>query len=230
MRAVIGTGFFMHVGRDNASMTVLPTTATLADWAVVFDVGGVLIDWNPRHLYRKLFDGDAAAMEDFLARVCSHDWNLMQDAGRPFAEGVADLSARFPEHAEKIAAYDSRWEEMIAGTIDGTVAILRELQARGTPLYCLTNFSTEKFPLCRRRFDFFAAFAGIVVSGEIGMVKPDRAIYDHLVGTYGLTPSRCLFIDDNQDNVAGAHAAGLQAIRYTSPARLRRELTARGLM
>jgi 2-haloacid dehalogenase len=197
---------------------------------VVFDFGGVLIDWNPRHLYRQLFDGDEAAMEHFLAHVCSHDWNLMQDAGRPFAEGVAELSARFPEHAELIAAYDSRWEEMVPGAIDGTVAILRELEARGTPLYGLTNFSTEKLPLCRRRFDFFEAFAGIVVSGEIGVVKPDRAIYNHLVETHGLVPARCLFIDDNPANVAGARESGWQAVRYLSPERLRRELAGRGLL
>ena len=198
--------------------------------AVVFDVGGVLIDWNPRYVYRRLFDGDDAAMEHFLTHVCSHHWNLMQDAGRPFARGVAELTRRFPEYAELIAAYDTRWEDMVAGAIDETVAILRELEARGTPLYCLTNFSTEKLPLCLRRFDFFEAFAGIVVSGEIGLVKPDRAIYDHLVGSYGLTPSQCLFIDDNQANVAGARAAGLEAIRYVSPDRLRRELAVRGLL
>jgi len=198
--------------------------------AVVFDIGGVLIDWNPRYVYRELFDGDEAAMEHFLAHVCSHDWNLMQDAGRPFAEGVAALTACFPEHAALIAAYDTRWEDMVAGAIDGTVAILRELDARGTPLYCLTNFSTEKLPLCLGRFDFFEAFAGIVVSGEIGMVKPDRAIYDHLVETHGLTPAQCLFIDDNQANVAGARAAGWQAVRYKSSDKLRRELEARGLL
>ncbi len=197
---------------------------------VVFDVGGVLIDWNPRYVYRALFDGDETAMEHFLAHVCSHDWNLMQDAGRPFAQGVAELTARFPEHAELIAAYDTRWEDMVAGTIDETVAILREIEARGTPLYCLTNFSTDKLPLCMRRFDFFGAFDGIVVSGEIGMVKPDRAIYDHLVGMYGLTAAQCLFIDDNQDNVAGAREAGWQAVRYVSPDQLRRDLAARGLL
>ena len=169
-------------------------------------------------------------MEHFLTHVCSHDWNLMQDAGRPFAEGVAELAARSPEHAELIAAYDTRWEDMVVGAIDGTVAILRELDARGTPLYCLTNFSTEKLPLCLSRFDFFEAFDGIVVSGEIGMVKPDRAIYDHLVETYGLTPAQCLFIDDNQDNVAGARQAGWQAIRFVSPGQLLCDLAARALL
>jgi len=196
---------------------------------VIFDIGGVLIDWNPRYVYRELFDGDEAAMEHFLAHVCSHDWNLMQDAGRPFAEGVAELAARFPEQAELIVAYHTRWEDMVAGAIDGTVAILRELEARGTPLYCLTNFSTEKLPLCLNRFDFFDAFDGIVVSGEIGMVKPDRGIYDHLVESYGLIPSKSLFIDDNQANVAGAREAGWQAVRYVSPDQLRRDLANTGL-
>jgi 2-haloacid dehalogenase len=204
-------------------------TARLDAAAVIFDIGGVLIDWNPRYLYRALFDGDEAAMEHFLAHVCSHDWNLTQDAGRPFAEGVAELAARFPEQAELIAAYDTRWEDMVKGAIDGTVVILRELEARGTPLYCLTNFSTEKLPLCLNRFDFFDAFDGIVVSGEIGMVKPDRGIYDHLVETYELTPSQCLFIDDNQANVAGAREAGWQAVRYVSPDQLRRDLANTGL-
>jgi haloacid dehalogenase-like hydrolase len=135
--------------------------------AVIFDVGGVLIDWNPRHLYRKLFDGDADdAMERFLAEVCTPEWNLRQDAGRPFAEAVAELAERFPEHADLIAAYDLRWEEMLQGAHVETVEIVRELRAQGTPLYCLTNSSTEKFPLMQRRFDVFDLFDGIVVSGE----------------------------------------------------------------
>ncbi len=198
--------------------------------AVVFDVGGVLIDWNPRHLYRRLFDGDERAMEAFLARVCTPAWNLAQDAGRPFADGVAELVARFPAEAELIAAYDARWEEMVAGAIEGTVAILQALAARGVPLYALTNFSTEKFALCRARFAFLDAFAGIVVSGAIGVVKPDRAIYDHLVGVFGLDRGRCLFVDDSAANVEGARAAGLEAIRFVSPDRLRRDLAARGLL
>lgn len=149
--------------------------------AVIFDVGGVLIQWDPRHLYRRLFNGDDAAMERFLTHVCSMTWNLMQDAGRPFADGVAQLSARFPEHASLIEAFDSHWQEMVPDVIDETVEIARALHDRGVPLFALTNFSTEKFPLVRRRFDVFDLFEGIVVSGEIGVVKPDRAIYLHLL-------------------------------------------------
>jgi hypothetical protein len=129
--------------------------------------------WNPRHLYRELFAGDGDdAMEWFLAEVCTPEWNLQQDAGRPFAEAVAELTRRFPEHAELIAAYDTRWEEMVRGAHDETIEIVRELKTQGTPLYCLTNFSAEKFPSMRRRFDVFDLFDGTVVSAEIGMVKP----------------------------------------------------------
>jgi epoxide hydrolase-like predicted phosphatase len=199
--------------------------------AVIFDVGGVLIDWNPRHLYRKLFDGAGDdAMERFLAEVCTPEWNLQQDAGRPFAEAVAELTRRFPEHADLIAAYDARWEEMVPGAHDETIEIVRELKAQGTPLYCLTNFSTEKFPSVRRRFDVFDLFDGIVVSAEIGMVKPDPAAYRYLVERFGLETSSCLFVDDAEANVEAAASIGMQAIRYLSSRQLRWELQMRRVL
>lgn len=199
--------------------------------AVIFDVGGVLIDWNPRHLYRKLFDGDSdGAMERFLAEVCTPEWNLRQDVGRPFAEAVAELTGRFPDHADLIAAYDARWEEMVPGAHDETIEIVRELKARGTPLYCLTNFSTEKFPLMRRRFDVFDLFDGIVVSAEIGMVKPDPAVYRYLVERFGLEAPSCLFVDDVEANVAAASSIGMQAVRYLSSQQLRHDLQMRGAL
>jgi epoxide hydrolase-like predicted phosphatase len=199
--------------------------------AVIFDVGGVLIDWNPRHLYRKLFDGDSdGAMERFLAEVCTPEWNLRQDVGRPFAEAVAELTGRFPDHADLSAAYDARWEEMVPGAHDETIEIVRELKARGTPLYCLTNFSTEKFPLMRRRFDVFDLFDGIVVSAEIGMVKPDPAVYRYLVERFGLEAPSCLFVDDVEANVAAASSIGMQAVRYLSSRQLRHDLQMRGAL
>jgi 2-haloacid dehalogenase len=199
--------------------------------AVIFDVGGVLIDWNPRHLYRKLFDGDSdGAMERFLAEVCTPEWNLRQDVGRPFAEAVAELTGRFPDHADLIAAYDARWEEMVPGAHDETIEIVRELKARGTPLYCLTNFSTEKFPLMRRRFDVFDLFDGIVVSAEIGMVKPDPAVYRYLVERFGLEAPSCLFVDDVEANVGAASSIGMQAVHYLSGRQLRRDLQMRGVL
>ena len=198
--------------------------------AVIFDVGGVLIEWDPRHLYRRLFDGDEAAMETFLTFVCSTTWNLMQDAGRPFADGVADLTARFPEHAARIAAFDTRWEEMVPGAIDDTVDVLAALKAAGTPLYALTNFSAEKFALTRRRFPFFDLFDGIVVSGEVGLIKPDRGIYLHLMRTYGLEPTDCLFIDDSPINVLGARTIGMDTILFEGAASLQAELARRRIV
>lgn len=197
---------------------------------VVFDLGGVLIDWNPRHLYRKLFPGDEAGMEDFLATVCTQEWNSRQDAGRSFADGVTELTARHPEHAVLIAAYDTRWEEMIGGAIDGTVDLLRALRGRGVALYALTNWSRDKFPVAHRRFDFLGWFEGIVNSGEEGVIKPDPAIFRLLVDRHGITPEATLFIDDAAANVDAARALGFHAVRFESPGALGDELVRLGLL
>ena len=195
---------------------------------VVFDLGGVLIDWNPRHLYRKLLPDDAS-VEAFLAEVCTHDWNVQQDAGRTVAEAVAELSARHPERAELVAAYYGRWEEMLGGAIEEAVAVLEELDAARVPLYALTNWSRETFPIARRRFDFLQRFRGIVVSGEERAAKPDPRIYRILLERYQLDPAACLFIDDVARNAEGARAAGMEAIVYTSAAELRRQLAERSI-
>ncbi|MFO1350344.1 MAG: HAD family phosphatase [Gammaproteobacteria bacterium] len=190
---------------------------------VVFDVGGVLLDWNPRYLYRKLFT-EEAAMEHFLTHVCSYTWNLMQDAGRPFADGLVELKSRYPEHAGMINAYHQRWEEMVAGEIAGSVAILSALRKRKVPLFAITNFSTEKFVQVERRYDFFRAFSGIVVSGEVRLIKPDPAIYLRLLHENRLKAGECVFIDDSLINVRGAEAVGMHAIHFRSPAQLRDDL------
>ena len=192
----------------------------------VFDVGGVLIEWNPRHLYRKLFGGDDAQMERFLTEVCSPAWNLRQDAGRSWPEGIAELTGRWREQAALIRAFDERWEEMVPGQIDETIALVRMLKSRGVPLYCLTNFSSAKFELTRRRFDVFALFDGIVVSGEIGLVKPDPAIFRHLLQRFRLGAGQCLFVDDAPANVEGARAAGMRGHLFRGAAALARELQA----
>ena len=197
---------------------------------VVFDVGGVLLDWNPRHLYRTMFDGDHEAMECFLAGVCSPAWNLSLDAGKPFAEGVAELCGRFPDQAALIAAYDRRWEDMVQGAFEDTVDLARTLKANGYPLYALTNFSSEKMALVRPRYDFFTLFDGMVVSGEIGIVKPDPAIYRHLLDRFNLAAEETLFIDDSGVNVAGAATAGLRVIHYHSAAQLSADLARWGLL
>jgi 2-haloacid dehalogenase len=190
---------------------------------VVFDVGGVLIDWDPRHLYRKLLS-DEAAVEWFLAEVCSLEWNREQDRGRPWAEAVAQLSARFPEHAELIAAYYARWDEMVPGPVAGTVGLLGELRAHGVPCYALTNFSAEMWARVRRRFGFLGWFDGIVVSGEEGLVKPDPRIYRVLLDRFRLDPATTLYVDDQVANVAAAEALGMAAHRFTSAPDLRARL------
>jgi 2-haloacid dehalogenase len=197
---------------------------------VIFDLGGVLIDWNPRHLYRKLFGGDEAKMEEFLATICTPDWNLRQDAGRSYAEAVAALTERHPEHRALIAAWGERFDETMRGPIDGTVEILAELRARPVPLYALTNWSAETFPIGRRRFPFMDWFQGIVVSGEEGLVKPDPRIFELLLDRYGLAARRAVFIDDNARNAAAATALGMHGIHFTDPPALRRELAGLGLL
>jgi len=196
----------------------------------VFDLGGVLIDWNPRHLYRKLFAGDEAAMERFLAEVCTPDWNLAQDAGRPFAEACALLVKRHPEKKELIEAFHHRWTEMLAGPIEGTVEILRELKERGTPLYALTNWSAETFPHALERYGFLEWFIGTIVSGRERIVKPDPRIYRLLVERFEIDPAAAVYIDDNRRNTEAASALGLHGIHFTTPAALAAELRDVGLL
>ena len=201
----------------------------MATKAVVFDLGGVLIDWDPRHLYRKLL-ADEAAVEEFLATVCTPEWNAELDRGRPFAEGVAELVERHPEHAANIAAYHERWPEMVAGDIPGTVEVLAELRAAGVPLYALTNWSAETFAITRGRFEFLEWFDGLLVSGEERVTKPDPAIFRLLLDRFGLDPAATVFVDDSEANVAAARRLGIDAIRFTGPEDLRRELVARRLL
>ena len=196
----------------------------------VFDLGGVLLDWNPRHLYRKLFAGDEAAMEHFLATVCTHEWNRCQDAGRSFAEGGRLLTAEHPDKVELIDAYGARFDEMIAGPIAGMVEILAELRDRGTPLYGLTNWSAETYPPARERFAFLSWFRGILVSGEVGGIKPDPRRFEVLIERFAINPENAVYIDDVEANVAAAQSFGIHAIQFTTPARLRRELTRLGLL
>jgi 2-haloacid dehalogenase len=202
---------------------------SVATKAVVFDLGGVVIDWDPRHLYRKLL-ADEAAVEEFLATVCTPEWNAELDRGRPFAEGVAELVERHPEHAAAIAAYHERWPEMVAGDIPGTVEVLAELRAAGVPLYALTNWSAETFAITRGRFEFLEWFDGLLVSGEERVTKPDPAIFQLLLDRFGLDPTATVFVDDSEVNVAAARRLGFDAIRFTGHEELRRELVARRLL
>jgi len=197
---------------------------------VVFDLGGVLIDWNPRHLYRKLFAGDDAAMEDFLATVCNSAWNIRQDAGRPVAEATRELTVLYPHHAELIAAFYGRFDEMMPGPIEGSVAILAELRERGVPVYGLTNFSAETYPLALARFPFIGWLRGVIVSGKHGIIKPDPAIYRLLCDRFAIDPESAVFIDDNKTNAEGAERLGIKGIHFTGPEPLRAELVGLGLL
>ena len=167
-------------------------------------------------------------MERFLSEVCTPAWNLRQDAGRPWADAIAVLQEQYPEYDELIRALRLRRSGMVAGAIPGTVAILRALHAAGTPLYALTNWSHETFPIAQQRFDFLALFRGIVVSGSEGLVKPDPAIYRLLVERFRLDTARCVYIDDNPTNAAAAGGLGMHAIHFTSPDALVGELRALG--
>jgi 2-haloacid dehalogenase len=196
---------------------------------IVFDLGGVLIDWNPRHLYRKLFD-DEAAMEWFLAEVCHTAWNEEQDRGRTFAAAIEEAAARHPDQRPEIAAYFERWDEMMAGPIAGSVAILEELKAAGYELHALTNWSAETFPFARARFAFLDRFESILVSADVGLIKPDPAIFHLLLDRIRRTPAECLYIDDNPKNAAAAGNLGFDAIAFESAEQLREALSRRNLI
>lgn len=184
---------------------------------VIFDFGGVLLDWNPRHLYRSYFNDDAL-MEHFLANVCTFEWNADNDRGVPMAENVSRLQAQFPEYAEPIAMFKERWSEMLHGEIAEGVALLREIKQRGYPLYGLTNWEAETIGVAYDRYDFFSLFDGIVVSGEEHVIKPEPEIYYRLLDRYGLRADECLFIDDNQQNIEAARALGIASVLFDDPA------------
>jgi 2-haloacid dehalogenase len=195
--------------------------------SVVFDLGNVLIPWDPRPVYRRIDAGDEAKVDRFLSEVCPTEWNLSLDRGRDWGEAVAERVALFPDEAEAIRAYDLRWEEMLGPPIAGSVAILEELAGRGVPLYALTNWSAVKFGIARARFPFLSLFRDIVVSGEVGLVKPDPAIYRLLLARNALEAASCVFIDDSAANVAAAASLGMRGIRFTDPGNLRRDLAPR---
>jgi 2-haloacid dehalogenase len=197
---------------------------------VVFDLGGVLIDWNPRYLYRKLFHGDEAAMEHFLATVCTSEWNAQQDAGRTFAEACAVLKEQFPTHGHLIDAWFARHGEMVAGPIQGTVDILAELRDQGTPIYALSNWSLETYPTAEKRFDFLKWFNGILLSGNVRLIKPDPQIFQLFFKTHGVNPADAVYIDDLARNVESARAQGMHGIVFTNPPALRQELSRLSLL
>jgi 2-haloacid dehalogenase len=197
---------------------------------IVFDLGAVLIDWDRRHLYEKMFNGRTDDLNYFLDHVCTLEWNGEMDAGRPFTDAVAAKIAEFPAYEPYIAAYHNRWEEMIVGPIDGTVRILAELLEAGYPTAALSNWSAETYPKVRTQFEFLNWFDEIVISGDHQVNKPDPAIYHILLGRINREPQACVFIDDSPANIQAARQLGFQAIHFQSPAQLRQDLAKMGVL
>ena len=191
--------------------------------SVVFDVGGVLYDWHPRHLYRKLID-DPDRLDWFLANVVTLEWHFQHDEGRPCAETSAELIERFPDYRDLIAVYDERWLETIPGPIPGMVELVDELAAAQVPLYAITNFSHEFWPRFKTTAPVFRHFRDIVVSGDERMVKPDPRIFALARGRFGVGPGEALFIDDRADNVAASEAAGFVGHQFMGVAGVRERL------
>jgi 2-haloacid dehalogenase len=191
---------------------------------VIFDLGGVLIDWNPRYLYRKIFKTEEE-IDWFFQNVCTHDWNEKQDAGRSFEEATEELVVKFPDHEKAIRAWYGRWQETIGGPIHDTVEILRQIKTENRfKLYALTNWSAQTFPWALENFEFLHWFEGIVVSGIEKTRKPFPEFYNILLDRYKVNPSKSIFIDDVPRNLHGAEAVGINGIHFQSPTQLKEEL------
>lgn len=198
---------------------------------IIFDLGGVLIDWNPNYVFDKVFEGRPDDKKYFFEHICTPDWNEEQDAGRPLADATQMLVDRHPEWKEQIESFYGRWTEMLGGAIEGTVEILRRLKASGRyKIYALTNWSAELFPIALERYEFLHWFDGRVVSGEEKMRKPQPEFYQLTLDRFGIKAEETLFIDDNLRNVQAAEKLGIGCIRFTSPEQLRDALQERALL
>ena len=188
---------------------------------IVFDLGGVLVDWNPVYFYNKVFD-TRDKVDYFLNHICTFEWNAAQDGGRTIREANDFLIGKHPEHAKEITMYYQHWEEMFSGEITGTVNILKNLLAQNNHgVYALTNWSAETFPRARKLFPFFNDFHGIVVSGEEKLMKPDRKIYEVLISRFDLVPEKTVYIDDSLPNVKAAEEIGFKAFHFKGPGELK---------
>ncbi len=197
---------------------------------IIFDLGGVLIDWNPKYVYREVFNGDEEKVDWFLNTICTHSWNEEHDAGRLIKDGNKILIAQYPEYKDLIKTYYKRWHEMLGGPIKEGVAILNKLkQVNSCKLYALTNWSAETFPVALERYDFLQYFEGIVVSGAEKTRKPFAKIYEVMLERYHLTASNCVFIDDNLENVKAARTMGMKAIQFKNSQQLTNELNHLGV-
>ncbi len=197
---------------------------------IIFDLGGVLIDWNPRYVYRNVFDSEEK-IEWFFKTICTSEWNENQDAGRSLNEATEELVHKYPEFENEIRAYYGRWEEMLGGPITETVEIFKSLkEANKYMFYALTNWSAETFPVALKRYDFLRWFDGIVMSGEERTRKPFPEIYQILLNRFDINPAGAIFIDDSLRNIKGAEAVGIEGIHFQSPQQLKHELKQRGIL
>jgi 2-haloacid dehalogenase len=197
--------------------------------AIIFDFGNVLLEWNPRYVYHRFFPDDPESIERFLQEVNFMEWNLLQDKGRPFVEGVAILSREFPHYSHLIQAYHDNWIDSLGDSLDGTVEIMKELKQAGYPLYGLSNWSAETFPFARQKHDFFDLLDDYVISGEVGHVKPGPEIFQILLDRIGKPAHQCLFIDDSLVNIQQAETMGFGVIHFLSPEQLREALRELGI-
>ncbi len=204
----------------------MPTTIQ----AILFDFGNVLVEWNPRFVYRRYFPGDEKAMEEFFHEVNFMDWNAQQDKGRSFAEGVADLSHQFPHYSDLIQAYHDNWKDSIGDPLEGTVEILKRLKQAGYPLYGLSNWSAETFPYARQRVDFVNLFDDIIISGEVLSIKPEPEFFEVALRRIGRPARECLFIDDSRANIEQARRMGFATIHFLSAEQLEKELHRLGIL
>lgn len=197
---------------------------------IIFDFGGVLVDWNPRNMYQQYFPDQPQAMEDFLNEINFMEWNAQQDKGRTFTEGAAILSKEFPQYKKLIHAYYENWEKSIVGQINESVEILVSLKDKGYPVYGLSNWSAETFPIARKKYPVFELLDDYVLSGDVNLIKPGPEIFEYFLNKFGRTAQECLFIDDSEPNIITAKNLGFDVIHFTSPAQLKNELSARHLL
>jgi 2-haloacid dehalogenase len=198
--------------------------------AIIFDFGNVLLEWDPRYVYERFFPNDPEGMERFLKEVNFMEWNLLQDKGRPFAEGVAVLSNEFPQYSHLIQAYHDHWTDSLGESLAGTVEILKELKQAGYPLFGLSNWSAETFPFARKKHAFFDLLDDMVISGEVGHVKPNPEIFQITLDRIGRPADKCLFIDDALANIHQAQKMGFAVVHFQSPEQLRTTLRGLGIL
>jgi 2-haloacid dehalogenase len=208
----------------------MPLTDQDNQITIIFDIGGVLLDWNPRYLYNKIFDNDESRINHFLQVICPQEWNAKQDAGYPIAKAVEERVELYPDFEPQIRAYYGRWEEMLMGEIKGSVKILSDLRQVGYPLCALSNWSAETYQRVKNKYEFFQWFDEILISGSVKVIKPDQAIFELLLDRIQRPADQCLLIDDSEQNLVVAEQLGFQTIQFSSPERLLTDLHQRNIL